>query len=188
MGAFFFVVVVVALLVSAFEKAREASANTDARDRPKSSGRKPVVSRTSATVMRRSAVASPPRSAAVDTAVRPRHQISHLATRQRQHDADCLAKIRRAESRGNPRRYYVYEHVDRLGRVRYVGHGTRGRAWSRVRADASHREMLDDGQLTVRVVEGHLTAREAVRREADRLDRRTREGAPLFNKLRGSRV
>ncbi|MDA7659992.1 hypothetical protein OAG01_00275 [bacterium] len=107
---------------------------------------------------------------------------------QHRHDADCRAKIRRAEARGNPRSYYVYEHVDPSGRVRYVGHGKSGRAWSRARASRKHRELLDRGELQVRVVERGLTARDAVQREAERLDRRGRDGSPLFNKLRGTRL
>ena len=121
-----------------------------------------------------------------------RHGTSHvdrgLAGYQRQHDGACRAKIRRAEAHGNPRSYYVYEHVDQTGRVRYVGHGRAARAWSRVRTSHAHRDLLDRGELEVRVVEHGLTAREAVSQEAGRIDRRTEDGSPLFNRLRGTRI
>ena len=55
------------------------------------------------------------------------------------------------------------------------------------RATAEHRRLLDDGKLRIRVAQGDLTAREAVNREADRPDHRTREGTPLSKKRRGTR-
>ena len=138
---------------------------------------------------RRARQVQPPKSA---TAIQPGGTSPYAGQKvhrhQHQHDADCRAKIQRAESRGNPRSYYVYEHVDQSVRVRYVGHGRSGRAWSRTRASRKHRELLARGELQVRVVERGLTARDAVHREAERLDRRGRDGSPLFNKLLGTRL
>lgn len=185
MGAFFVSLLGFVVLAAAFEKAQEIAERADARRRAEESWRRATRPRQAspASGPARPRVAVTRVASATVPASNPR-----LAARQRQHDADCLAKVRRAEGRGNPRQYYVYEHVDSSGRVRYVGHGTKGRAWSRVRADDTHRAMLEAGRLTIRVVDRGLTAREAVAREADRIDRRSREGAALFNKLRGTRL
>ena len=58
----------------------------------------------------------------------------------------------------NPRRYYVYAHLDSSGQIFYVGKGTRRRAWS-----------TDRHPLWVRYVEKHLKGEYQVRILRDNL-------------------
>ena len=68
----------------------------------------------------------------------------------------------------NPRRYYVYAHVDAAGRIFYVGQGKGRRAWSKDRHPLWHRyvEKHLGGQLQVLVIQDNLSEEESQELEA----------------------
>ncbi len=115
--------------------------------------------------------------------------LSRRERRQRQIDRMAIAKVQDEEANENRRRYCVYVHRDPLGRIRYVGHGVRQRAWSVNGRPRPHRWMLACGDLLVEVLRDHLTAREAITTEAALIERlRSEHPALLLNRLRGTRL
>jgi hypothetical protein len=68
----------------------------------------------------------------------------------------------------NPRRSYVYAHVDSSGKIFYVGKGERRRAWSRDRHPLWHRyvEKHLGGTYQVRILQDNLSPAEAEEIEA----------------------
>ena len=115
--------------------------------------------------------------------------LSRRKRRQRQIDGMAIAKVRDEEANENRRRYCVYVHRDSHGRIRYVGHGLRQRAWSVNGRPRPHRWMLACGDLLVEVLRDHLTAREAITTEATLIERlRSEHPTLLLNRLRGTHL
>lgn len=69
----------------------------------------------------------------------------------------------------NPRRSYVYAHVDNAGRMFYIGCGTRRRAWSRDRHPLWNRYVENhlDNQYTVLILQDDLTPSKAEELESE---------------------
>ena len=69
----------------------------------------------------------------------------------------------------NPRRNYVYAHMDSAGRIFYVGKGKEKRAWSTDRHPLWHRyvEKHLNGDYQVRILQDNLSAKDAEILEAD---------------------
>ncbi len=68
----------------------------------------------------------------------------------------------------NPRRYYVYAHLDNAGRFFYIGKGTDGRAWSADRHPlwARYVEKHLNGIYQVKILHDNLSEEEAEELEA----------------------
>ncbi len=74
-----------------------------------------------------------------------------------------------AANQGNPRKSYVYAHVDSSGKIFYVGKGERRRAWSKDRHPLWHRyvEKHLGGTYQVLILQDNLSPAEAEEVEAE---------------------
>ena len=104
-------------------------------------------------------------------------------------DTVTRAKVKTEEQNQNRRRYCVYLHHDHEGRIRYVGHGLRSRAWSIGSRNSTHRRLLLKGELRINIYRDHLTAREAVQLESDLIDQqKSMSNTLLVNRLIGTQL
>ena len=87
------------------------------------------------------------------------------------HDGDVPKALKPAAdaNQGNPRRNYVYAHVDGTGQIFYVGMGKGTRAWSTDRHLFWHRyvEKHLGGNYQVRILQDNLSADEAEELEGE---------------------
>lgn len=112
-----------------------------------------------------------------------------LKSLQQRVDTVTRAKVRTEEQNQNRRRYCVYLHHDYEGRIRYVGHGLRSRAWSIGSRNSNHRRLLLRGELRINIYRDHLTAREAVQLESDLIDQqKSMSNTLLVNRLLGTQL
>lgn len=81
------------------------------------------------------------------------------------HGGDALHPLRPAPdaNQENPRKSYVYAHVDSSGKIFYVGKGERRRAWSEDRHPLWHRyvEKHLGGTYQVLILQDNLSPAEA---------------------------
>ena len=69
----------------------------------------------------------------------------------------------------HPKRHYVYAHLDKQGRIFYVGKGAGRRAWSTDRHPLWHRYVANhlNGEYTVQILQDNLTLEESEELEDD---------------------
>lgn len=102
-------------------------------------------------------------------------------------DTVTRAKVKTEEQNQNRRRYCVYLHHDQEGKIRYVGHGLRSRAWSIGSRNEDHRRLFLNGELRIKIYRDQLTAREAVQLESDFIDQqKSLSNTLLLNRLLGT--
>ncbi len=116
-----------------------------------------------------------------------REDLTPLEWRQRLHDEEVRRKVRNDAAAGHRVGYCVYVHRDASGRVRYVGHGQRHRAWCCKRSHHRHVDFLLNGDLIVELIVDGVTAHEAVELETCMLDSLKSEHEDvIFNVLDGT--
>ena len=118
-----------------------------------------------------------------------REDLTPLEWRQRLHDEAVRRKVHDDAAAAFPRRYCVYVHRDRGGRIRYVGHGQRHRAWCCRRSHHRHVEYLIHGDLTVDLVADGISARKAVALETRLIEyTKGNHDDAIFNVLDGTLI
>jgi len=97
-------------------------------------------------------------------------RVTNLGIELALHDGEGAKALRPAAhaNQENPRRTYVYAHMDSAGKIFYVGKGTARRAWCRDRDPLWHRYVQKHlgGSYQVRILQENLSSAEAEELEA----------------------